>query len=119
MGNDGQQWRAHIGMFNGSCKKIRSARISHFSFSVLDVFPHQLLQALCLASNALGSLVVHCCLFFLLLIEIAIAFATKETPFKGKLYKKIMLQSLCYLGLVMLKATLALDSIISPSAAGM
>ena len=95
MGNDVQSWRAHIGMFNGSGKIIRSARISHFSFSVLDIFPHQLLHALCLAGDALGSLVVHCCLFIILLIEIATALTAKGTPLEGKLCKKIMLQSLC------------------------
>ena len=95
MGNDVQAWRAHIGMFNGSCKNKHSVKKSHFSFSILDMFPYKLFLTFSCSVNAMGSLVTHCCLPILLLIEIFTALVTKRPSINNYLCKKIMLQSLC------------------------
>ena len=95
MGNDVQAWRARIGMFNGSPKNIHSVKKTYLSFSILDMFPHKLFLTLSSSINVMGSLVAHCCLLILLLIEISTAFATKRPSFNNKLCKKIMLQSFC------------------------
>ena len=95
MGNDVQAWRAHIGMFNGSCKNIHSVKKSHFTSSIFEMFPYKLFLTFSFSVNAMGSLVAHCCLLILLLIEICTAFVTKRPSSNNNLCKRIMLQSLC------------------------
>ena len=69
----------------------------HFSMVFMMVYINicKLFKTFSFSVNAMGSLVVHCCLLILLLIEISTAFVTKRPSFNNNLCKKTMLQGLC------------------------